>query len=220
MGWPFERDGVRSDEAGPSAADDGVSLAIDASLEKPVRGVDEVVAVGLRVKADNARAEHALEQSVAPRADPESFRVRPRNVPEHDDRRARQAVANEPGRECEVVVLDQHDRIVRIDFRADRVRESPVDRLIVLPVLATEDRARVRQMTQRPEALVGESVVVALLLFGRQPQTTEEIGLLARRHGARDRARRPCPDRRFRCRVRPTRRSTRASRAPAPSPVR
>jgi len=40
----------------------------------------------------------------------------------------------------------------------------------------------VRQVAERPQPFVGEAVVVALFLLGRQPDTTERVGLLAGRH--------------------------------------
>ena len=70
------------------------------------------------------------------------------------------------GSEREVVVLHQDDRIVGVDLLAHRVGEPLVDGLVVLPVLAAEDRARVGDVAERPEPLVGEAVVVALLLLG------------------------------------------------------
>jgi hypothetical protein len=90
----------------------------------------------------------------------------PGYVPEHDDGGPGKPLADEPGRECEVVVLHQDDRVLGIYLLAHRIHEPPVDRLVVLPVLAAEDRTGMRNVAKGPEALVGKPVVVALLLFG------------------------------------------------------
>ena len=161
---------------------DRVVLSVDAGLEEPIHGVHEVVAVGLGVKAQDARAEHSLEQLVAPGADAEPLRVGPGDVPEHDDGRPGQPLANEARHEGEVIVLNEDDRIFGVHLLTDGVGELLVDGLVVLPVLASEDGAGVREVAERPEALVGEAVVVALLFFGREPDPPDEVGLFAGRH--------------------------------------
>ena len=156
------------------ALHDRVLLAIDARLEVAVDGVEEVVAVELRVEAEDAAAEQPFEQLVAPRADAEALGVRPGDVPEGEDRRARQPLADQPRREREVVVLHEDDRVVGVDLVARRRRaKRSVDLLVVLPVLAAEDRPRVRDVAERPEPLVGEAVVVALLFLRREPDAPE-----------------------------------------------
>jgi hypothetical protein len=100
-----------------------LALAIDAALHEGVDRVDEVVAVLLGVEADDARAEQAGEQLFAPRADADALRVGPGDVPEGEDRRARQALADHLRREGEVVVLHEHDRIVGVDLLAHGVGE-------------------------------------------------------------------------------------------------
>ena len=67
-------------------------LVVDARLEEAVDRLEEVVAVEPRVEAEDRAAEHAVEDLLAPRADAERFGVRPGDVPERDDRRARQAL--------------------------------------------------------------------------------------------------------------------------------
>src|SRR2546427_3675866 len=53
--------------------------------QQAVHGIDEVVAVELRVKPENARAQQSVEQLLAPRADRERLRVRPGNVPRSEE---------------------------------------------------------------------------------------------------------------------------------------
>ena len=159
---------------------DGVLLPVDSRLEQPVHGVDEVVAMELRVKPEDARAEHSLQQLVAPGADPEPLRVGPGDVPEHDHRRPRQALPDQAGGQSEVIVLNEHDRIVGVHLLAEGVGEFLVDGLVVLPIRAPEDRTRMGDVAERPETLVGEAVVVALLLLGREPDPAKDVRLLAR----------------------------------------
>ena len=66
-------------------------LALDAAFQEAVDAFDEIVAVELDMEADDRAAEQALEDLLAPRADAEDFRIRPRDMPEGDDRRLRQA---------------------------------------------------------------------------------------------------------------------------------
>ena len=117
-------------------------LAVDARLEQPVDGVEEVVAVELRVEAEDAAAEQAVEQLLAPRADREGLRVGPGNVPEGDDRRVGQALADHPRQQREVVVLDQHHRDPSVFASATTASAKRcVDLPVVLPVGRAERRA-------------------------------------------------------------------------------
>src|SRR3954453_12656330 len=114
MHGPLDGDRIRTHKGTATMADYRVLLAIDACLEIALHRLEEVVAVLLRVKAENARAQHAIEQFLAERTDPELFGVGPRNVPEADDRRARQPLPDHARHQAEVIVLHQHDRIVAI----------------------------------------------------------------------------------------------------------
>ena len=50
--------------------------------------------------------------------------VRPRDVPERDDRRLRQLLADQLRRQREVVVLHEDDRVVGVHFLDDGTREA------------------------------------------------------------------------------------------------
>ena len=70
-------------------------LAVDARFEEAVDRVEEVVAVELRVKAEDRWSRAARPGArLAPRADAERLGVGPGDVPEGDDRRARQPLAD------------------------------------------------------------------------------------------------------------------------------
>ena len=77
-----------------AAAHHGERLAVDARLHEAVDGLEEVVDVELRVEAYDIGAEEAVEQLDTPRADRECLRIRPRDVPERDDGRLGQALAD------------------------------------------------------------------------------------------------------------------------------
>ena len=58
------------------------AFAIDASFELVGHGVEEVQGVIADVEADQVVGQHAVEQLLLPREDPEHFLVGPRDVPE------------------------------------------------------------------------------------------------------------------------------------------
>src|SRR5262245_56540064 len=58
-----------------------------------------------------------------------------------------------------------------------------VDLAIVLPVFGAESRTGMCDMAQRPDSLVGEAEVEALLLLLRQPDTAQRVLRVVRRNG-------------------------------------
>ena len=134
------------------------------------------------MEAEDRRAEHAVEHLLAPGQDAEGLGVRPRNVPEGDDGGAWQALAHHARQEREVVVLHQDDRVLGVRLVGDDLGEAAVHLLVVLPVGRAEHRPRMRDMAERPEAFVGEAVVVALLFFRRQPYAAYAVCRPLRRH--------------------------------------
>ncbi len=71
------------------AAIDGEVLALNAGLKRAVDGIQKIVAMRLHVKADQIRAQQAVEQFALPGADAEGFGIGPGNVPEDGDARVR-----------------------------------------------------------------------------------------------------------------------------------
>ena len=110
-GRPLDRNGIPLHRRQLAPVRHGERLAIDPRLELPIDRVDEVVAMKLRVEPENAAAEQAVEQLLPPRANRERFRIRPRNVPERNDRRSRQRLPDHARQQREVIVLDEHDRV-------------------------------------------------------------------------------------------------------------
>ncbi len=140
------------------------------------------MAVLRRLEPDDAAAEQAFENFVLVGTNREAFGVRPRNVPEGENRGARTATPQHARHEREVIVLHQDDRIVAARLRDHGVGEALIDALILLPVAAAEDRMRVRQMTERPQRLVGEPVVVAGFFLFAEPDATQQVRGIAGRH--------------------------------------
>ena len=184
-GRPLDRDRVALDRRQLAAVGDGEHFAIDARLDEALDRVEEIVAVKLRVKAENAAPQQPVEHLFAPRADPECLRVGPGDVPEGDDGGFGERLADQARQQREVIIVHEDDRVVRAGLVDHRAREQAVGRGVLLPVGRAEYRAHVRDVTQRPQPLVGEPVVVARLLLLGQPDAAELVEWL--RGGRRDR---------------------------------
>lgn len=102
------------------------------------------------MKADDACAEHPLENLVSPRTNAEALRIEPRDIPEHDDGGSRKALANEPRCQGEMVILHQDNRVGRIDLGANGIRELFVDLPVMPPILTAKYRTGIGDVTQRP----------------------------------------------------------------------
>src|SRR4051812_27916926 len=102
----------------------------------------------LHVEAEDAAPEQSLQDLLPEGADSEPLGVRPGDVPEGKDGGAREALADEPRRESEMVVLHEDDRVVAVDLLADGLGEAAVHFLVVLEVLAPEARPGVRDVAQ------------------------------------------------------------------------
>ena len=179
---PVDRDGVRPHEGAHTSIYDGVELPVDAGFEIAIHRVEEVVAVELRVESEDAAAQQPVQQLLGPRADAQTLEVGPGDVPERDDRGFGQPLANHPRDQREVVVLHEDDRVVGVHFLQRGLGELAIHRLVVRPVARTEHRAGVRDVAQRPQALVGEAVVVTALFLLGQPHAAQQVRVLARRH--------------------------------------
>ena len=149
-GRPFDRNRIAADRRRLSAARDGERLAIDPCFEQTIHGVEKIVAVELRMEAQDTAAEQALQQLVPPRADRERLGIRPWNVPERDDRRLWQPLADHLRHEREMVVLHEHDRIRSLRLGGHRLGEARVHLAVVIPVAAPKRRPHVRDVAKRP----------------------------------------------------------------------
>src|SRR5688572_21449239 len=140
-------------------------FAIHSRFNEPVHSVDEIVAMELGMKAENTAAQQTVEQLLPPRADPERFRIWPRNVPERNDCRRRQHFADHSRHEGKMIVLNENNWIGPFALRDRSLRELPVHFLVLFPIGCPEGRANVSDVAQRPEPFVREPVVVPGLLL-------------------------------------------------------
>ena len=134
------------------------------------------------MESQNTAPEKPLQNFLAPGADSETFRVRPGNVPESDDRRVRQFVPDQFREQGEMVILYQDDRIVGGGFFSDGLSESFVNRHIVVPIRRAERGPYMGDVTQGPETFVRKPVVVTGLLFRGYPDAANLIRGMLRRH--------------------------------------
>ena len=169
----------------------------------------EMTQVRRGVEADEVGAEHALEHSVARGQGPEQLLGGERDVEEEPDARPRQPLAQEPGQEEELVVVDP-DRVARPVVRRDHVGEGLVGLDVAVPVAHLQGDLVEQVVEQRPEHAVGEALVepgdevrrqghphqphggelaveAGLLLggevaFGARPADPEPVGLLVGAH--------------------------------------
>ena len=78
-----------------------------------------------------------------------------------------------------MVILHEHDGVVRIELGRHGIRKALVDNAILIPVRTSEYRLRGRLMTERPQRLVCKPVVVAALFLFAQPEPLEKVGRVA-----------------------------------------
>ncbi len=135
------------------------------------------------MEADQVGSQQAIKQLVLPGTNLESLGVRPGNVPEDRHPGIGPRSLDQPRQQREVIVLDQDQRFFHVgDFLQHGLGEFFVHALIIFPVGGAEIRPGVRDVAERPDALVGKSEVVALFFFLGQPHPAQRIERLIRRH--------------------------------------
>ena len=157
-------------------------LVVDARLERAIDGVEEIVAVILDVETEQIVAEQAVQDVLLPRADAERLAVRPRDVPELADRDVGPRLLHESRQQREVIVLHEHDGAVVADFFDHRIGEAAIHPHVLMPVRIVELRARIGDVAERPQRVVGAAVVVALLFFRREPHAPQRVRRAIGRH--------------------------------------
>ena len=186
-----------------SVAADGHVLAIGARLEDAVDGVEEIIAVQRNVEADEVGAQQARRASLACQGQmPKASGLGQGMCQKMATRASGRAALTMPRQQGEVIVLHKDDGARRClpSRRSKRVGELAVDALVALPVGGAEDGARVRDVAERPQAFVGEAVVVADFLFGVTAR--RGAGCSADRRAERAGGRTRPPWSRLRCRCR------------------
>ena len=139
--------------------------------------------MGLDVETDQISSQQPIHQFALPRTDPKRFRIRPGNVPEDRHPRFRPLLFDHARQQCEVVILHQHHRVFRVrHFLQQGIGELPIHFLVMLPVVRAKQRPSVRDMAERPQAFVGEPVVISLLFFFGKPDAAQSVMRIVRRN--------------------------------------
>ena len=137
----------------------------------------------LNVKPDEIGAQQAIHQLALPGADAEGFRVGPGDVPENCHARVRPLFFDQPRQQRKVIVLNQNHGVGSVlDFLQHRRRELLVYILIVPPVGGAKNRTSMRDVAERPQSLVGKTVVVTLFLLFAEPHPAQAVARIVRRN--------------------------------------
>jgi hypothetical protein len=120
-----------------------------------VHRVQEVVAMKLRVKPDQIRAEQSKKKFPLPRTDPEGFGVWPGDVPENSDASVGPAFFKKTGQKREVIVLNEDARVFHpFQFIHHSISKFPVGGLVLSPILGAKEGPSVGNMAEGPKAFV------------------------------------------------------------------
>src|SRR5216684_6038777 len=104
-------------------------------------------------------------------------------MPEYGDSRVRTPLFDQTRQQGKVIVLGQNNGAFRAGHLFENgVRELLVGRLVILPILYPKYGARVRDVAERPKALISEPVIVAFFFLSRQPDTPQSVLRLFRRY--------------------------------------
>ncbi len=80
------------------------------------------------------------------------------------------------GKQCEMVILNQHEwPVCAFNLFEDCRCKFLIHALVMLPIRGAKNGTRMGNMAERPNSFVREAEIVALLLFLRQPETTQGV---------------------------------------------
>ena len=145
-----------------------MGLVADALADQP----DEVLRAAGQLEADQVGAEQALEDLPAPRQLLEQLGRRERDVQEEADADVGAQLAQHLRHQLELVVVHPDRRALGGPV-GGVLGEPPVDRDVGVPPLAVELGLGDDVVVQRPQRGVGEALVEALDLVGRQGDRVE-----------------------------------------------
>src|SRR3989344_5503306 len=162
------RDRKRFDERLMVVTKNREMFEIDARLDFTRDGIEEIVAVLLRLESHDIGAEHTLKNFFSPRTD--------RKL------RIGAAFLDQGGYEREVIILDEDERpLDTVNFIENSFGKETVDFAVLGPVFFAEYRPYVRHVAQRPERFVGKAVIITFHLFAREPGELQRVlGLVMR----------------------------------------
>ena len=166
-----------------ASAVDGETIPFGESFEGAVHCCQEIIAVRLDVETDEIGSQKAIQQFALPGADAEDFGIGPGDMPEDGYASVGARFLDHAGKQREVIVLDEDDgRFGAFHFLEHGVGKVAIHALVIQPILGPKDRARVRDVTERPQTLVGKAFVVALLLRGGEPDAAQRVARVIRRN--------------------------------------
>src|SRR5215469_1468223 len=75
-----------------------------------------------------------------------------------------------------MIVLYEHNGLFGIlHFFQRGLSKLAIDFLVVLPIRQAEDGPGMRDMAKRPQALIGETIVITFFFFGAEPHAPQRI---------------------------------------------
>ena len=134
------------------------------------------------MKSEQIVAQHSVEQFLLPGEAAQDFRIRPGYMPELGDDQIRVALLQHPRQQREVKILDEHEGRPMARFFEHGARKYLVHLPVRLPVLGTKGRPCKCDVTKRPQALIGEAVIITLFLLRAQPDAAETEARIIRRN--------------------------------------
>jgi hypothetical protein len=141
-----------------------------------------VLQVGVRLEGDEVGSQQAAQKLLASRQHPEQVRGRKRNVQEEADCGLGRGLAEELGKEHQVVVVHPH-LVTRAVVGEDDITKSRVRLHVGLPALGVVDEAGGELVEEGPQGLVRIALVEAAGERRRQIDRDEALPILpARQH--------------------------------------
>src|SRR5271167_3305371 len=111
------------------------------------------------MEADQVRTQQAVQKFALPWADRKCFRIWPWDVPEYCHAGVGPLLLDHPRQKSEVVILHQDYGLLGPGHFLQRgIGKLAIHLLVVLPIRSSKDWAGVRDVTERPQSLVGEAV--------------------------------------------------------------
>jgi hypothetical protein len=161
---------------------DARSIPINPDREEAVYGIEEVVAERLQMKSDKVCPQHPFQDLPFPRADLKRFRRGPGDMPKEADHGIRPSLPNQLGEQGKMIILNEEKRTLLAAFLKNGIGEFLIHLHIRLPILLLKMGTVMGQMTERPDRLVGEPIIIPFLFFPCEPDPAKGIKWRLRRN--------------------------------------